>query len=243
VTNGLLLQNVNPGDNIYHSINVSIGADTEPTEVVVGLYGHDMGLDGARIPVEVNDDIRPFSAVDFLKVTPERAIINPDEPVTFVIEGRVPEDVGSGGRYAIVNITTTPIKLPNSDIAIVLEQMVPIILTISGTDLEETGEITKIDFSNESILVTFKNTGNHHFKSSAEAIIKNENGDIVATASAPVTFNSLIPPASWLFQMPIDDDDDDDVHLAPGMYTIEAKVTKEDGSLLDSREAEVEVQL
>lgn len=232
VGNGLLYTDVFPGDDIHHELTVMVEENETATEVTAGLFGHGMGLDGSRILTEDDEEARPYSAVGFLKITPENATLNPGEPVVFVIEGKIPEDVGSGGRYALANITLPPNGDSNKGIAIVLEQLIPIMLTISGSDMVETGEITKINFSDDIISVVFKNTGNHHFKASCEATVKNENGDVISDVAAPLMYTSLVPPASWLFNMPIDAKEE----LAPGNYTISAKVIKSDGSLLDSKE-------
>jgi len=231
----LLKKEVVPGEDIYHEITVRLSGDEFPMEAVGGLYGHGMGLDGARIPREDTDEMKPYSAVGFLKLTPERAQIEVGKPAVFVLEGKVPEDVGSGGRYALVEIHTPP--QGEGQVGVALATIAPIMLTISGTELVETGEITDLTVSADEVLVIFKNTGNHHFRASAEATLLNDQGEIIASTEAPLTYNSLIPTTSWLFEMSFDLEED----LAPGTYTVEATVTHEDGTVLDTEETTFEV--
>jgi hypothetical protein len=185
--------------------------------------------------MEVTDEMEPCSAVGFLQLTPESALIEEGKPAKFVLEGRVPEGVGSGGRYALVKITTPP--QGEGQVGIALGTIAPIRLTISGTELVETGEIADLTISGSDVSVTFKNTGNHHFKASAEAALIDDDGGIVASVGAPLMYTSLVPTASWLFKMSFDLEED----LSPGTYTVDVSVIHEDGIVLDTEEATFEV--
>jgi hypothetical protein len=230
ISGGLFKADVAPGEQIKHKITVSIGENDTATEAIAGVFGYGFSLDGARGILKAEKDKSPYSARGFLSISPESALIKPGEPVTFVLEGKVPEDVGSGGRYALVHITTPPSG--SGQVGIALAAMVPVLLTISGSDLVETGEITNLTVSGDNVSAIFKNNGNHHFKASAEAVMKNDKGEVVASAEAPLMSTSLVPTASWLFKMNFKQEKE----LAPGTYTVEANVTKEDGTVLDLKE-------
>ena len=180
VTGGLFEKDVVPGEHIQHTIIIGVNEDAEATEATAGIYGYGMGLDGSRVPLEDTDEMKPFSASGFLNISPESAIVKPGEPATFVVEGTVPEDVGSGGRYALVEI----------------------------------------------------HTGNHHYMARSEATIKDDKGNVIASAAAPLMYTSLVPTASWLFRMKIESEKD----LEHGTYTVEAKVIDSSNSTLDSKE-------
>lgn len=235
VVGGLLRTDVAPGEHIQHEITLSIGDDEEPTEANAGVFGYGLGLNGGRSPLMAEDDTSPYSAREFLRISPESAIIKPGEPVTFVLEGDVPEDVGSGGKYALVNIVTPPTG--SGQVGIALAAIVPVILTISGSDLIETGEITNLTVSGDGASAILENTGNYHYTASAEAILKDNEGNVIANAAAPPASTSIIPTASWLFTMNFEHE----ANLAPGTYTVEAAVTLEDGTVLDTEEATFEV--
>lgn len=236
VSGALLQMDVAPGDHINHTVTLSLKEDEEPTEAVAGVFGHGMRLDGARVPTEDTPEMAPYSAAGFLTVSPETAEIKPGEPTVFIIEGTVPEDVGSGGRYALVNIATPP--RGEGRIGIALAAIVPVVLTISGTELVHTGEISELNLSDEQVSVAFKNTGNHHFRASAEAVVEDDDGEVVASVTAPLMYTALIPAATWLFEMEIDYEGD----LEPGTYTVEATVLNADGELLDTKEETFEIE-
>jgi len=233
----ILEQEVSPGEEIFHTITVSLSGDETSMEAVGGIYGYGMGLDGTRIPQEDTDKMKPYSATGFLKLTPEMALIEEGAPAKFVLEGRIPEDVGSGGRYALVEIHTPP--QGDGQIGIALATIAPIRLTISGTELAETGEITDLNVSDSEVSVVFENTGNHHFKASAEAELIDSDGSIVASVEAPLMYTALVPTASWLFEMSFDPENE--LELAPGTYNVDVSVIKEDGTVLGTEEATFEV--
>jgi len=233
--NALLEKNVTPGEEIYHEITIGLSGNETAMPAVGGIYDYGMGLDGARIPREDDKEMAPYSAVGFLRLTPESATIEPGKPAKFVIEGKIPEDVGSGGRYALVEIHTPP--QGSGQIGIALATIVPIRLTISGTDLIETGEITDLNATADEVSLIFKNTGNHHFKASARAELKDKDGKIVSSAEAPLMDTALVPTASYLFKMAFNGD----TGLAPGTYTAEASVIHVNGTVLDTEEKAVRV--
>jgi hypothetical protein len=114
-------------------------------------------------------------------------------------------------------------------------------LTIKGTDLVETGEIKTLDVQEgDDGLVArllFENTGNHHYKASSEAVIEDERGEVVAEVSTPVGASSILPADVRMFNIQLDQVAD----LASGTYTVEARVIKEDGTVLDTEETTFEV--
>jgi hypothetical protein len=234
-TGALIEREVSPGDVISHQITLSLSGNETSMEAVGGVYGYGMGLDGARIHREDTEEMKPYSAVGFLKLTPERAQVEEGAPAVFLLEGRVPEDVGSGGRYALVEIHTPP--QGEGQVGIALATIAPIRLTIAGTDLVESGEISSLNVSADGVSVIFKNTGNHHFKASAEAALMDAEDEVVATSEAPLMYTSLVPTASWLFDMAFEAEEE----LAPGTYTVEVSVIHEDGTVLDTEETTFEV--
>jgi hypothetical protein len=235
VTGGLMEMTVAPGDELRHQIIIGVGDNDKPTEVKVGVFGCGFGLDGARINLDPEEDVSPYTARPFLTVTPESVTVGPNETATFVVSGTVPDDVGSGGLYALVNVGTPP--RGEGQVGIALAAIVPVRLTIKGSDLVETGEITDLSASSGGASAIFENTGNHHFKAKAEAALIDAEGEVVATAEAPLMNTAIIPTYSWLFKMAFEAGEE----LAPGTYTVEVSVVHENGTVLDKKEATVEV--
>lgn len=232
VVGGIFKADVVPGEQIKHKITVSIDKDEEPTEAIAGVFGYGLNPDGGRGPLAAEEDKNPYSAREFLNITPENAILNPGEPVTFILEGKIPDNVGSGGRYAFVYIATPP--RGSGQVGIALASIIPVILTLSGSDFIETGKITNLTVSKGNISAIFLNTGNYHYKASAVAVLKDDKGNVIANATAPLAFTSIIPTASWLFNMSFKRESD----LAAGVYYANVSVFREDGTVLDNAEAE-----
>ena len=235
VVGGLLETDVAPGEQIKHEITLSIDDNENSTEVTAGVFGYGLNLDGGRAPLSADADVSPYSAREFLKISPETATLNPGVPVTFVLEGRVPDDVGSGGRYAMVSLSTPP--RGSGQVGIALAAFVPVILTISGSNLIETGEITNVTVSKDNVSAIFENTGNYHFKASAEAILKDDKGNVIANATEPLSHTSITPTASCLFEMAFNNKKD----LAPGTYAVEVSVIHKNGTVLDTAEKTIKV--
>ena len=235
VSGGIFKADVIPGEQIEHKIAISIGDNTNSTTANAGLFGYGLTLTGGIGPTPSEKDTNPYSARGFLNISPESAILNPDESVTFVLIGKIPEDVGSGGRYALVYIDTPP--RGSGQVGIALAAIIPVILTISGSDLNETGEITNLTASIDNISAIFENTGNYHYKASAEAVLKDDKGNVIANATAPLTFTSIIPTASWLFEMAFDNE----TNLNSGTYTVEVSVIHENGTVLDTAEKTIKM--
>lgn len=228
-----------PGQSFEHEITVGIRDTDSPMDIVVGVYGFAQTQDGVTTTLEEDLDTGPYSAREFVDVSPERFHLEPGDSQKVILSGTLPSDVGDGGRYAVVNLHTLP--MGEGNIGIALAANIPVRITISGSELIETGEIKDVDVGESDatdgqyVSVTFENTGNHHYKAQAEAVIKNEDGDSLCTVTAPLTTSPTIPTYSTLFELPVDED------LAPGTYTVEATVIHEDGTVLDTEEATFEV--
>lgn len=239
VSGVILVTDVSPGEDILHLMTVDIGESGEAVDVVAQLYGCGMALDGSRVQLPAEEDSGPYSARGFLKLDPERVTVEPGAKTTIILQGTVPQDVGDGGRYALVNIATVPKGSELVGVSSAVE--VPVFLTINGSEIVETGEITDVKASEEDegllMDVMFENTGNHHYRASVEAVLKDGEGNVAAEATAPLSENSIIPTYTRLFPIQFDEGED----LASGTYTVEVSVIKEDGTVLDTAEMTIEV--
>jgi hypothetical protein len=233
-----LVTDVSPGDRIMYNMTVDVGEVSEPVDVEAHViaFTHDLECNRVRIP---DNETSPGTARDFLKVSPERATIEPGEKAVFTLEGIVPEDVGDGGRYALVGISTVPSG--NETVGFSSGVDVPVFLTIAGSEIIETGEMIGLNLSegDDGGLVAemlFEHTGNHHYKASAEFVLKDDEGNIVDEVAYPSRC-SLLPSTKRGCAIPIGSEAD----LVPGSYTVEARVIKQDGTVLATKEATIEV--
>jgi hypothetical protein len=239
VSGSILKTDIDPGQAIVHTIVVKNNEDAPTLNMTAEVFGFGNSQTGQNIKYGPEDDNSPYSARSFLNVTPRSFTIGPGESQEVVLEGKIPDNVGAGGRYAVVGIKTEP--MGEGDIGIITAVDVPIMLTIRGSEIIDAGEITDLDLLkgdnglNANFL--FKNTGNHHYKASSEMVIKNERKEVVADVTNPLDQTSILPGNTRQFNIQFDSD----TELAPGTYTVEVSVTQENGTVLDSKNKTTEV--
>jgi hypothetical protein len=126
---------------------------------------------------------------------------------------------------------------------------IPVKITISGTKQTHAGEIASLETADPVspeapvALLTFNCTGNHVFFYKVDAVLKDGNDQVLATASDPCP-NCDAPRAvpTYSRKIKLNFDLDDDEPLDPGTYIIEAKVSLEDGTVLDSKDTQFELK-
>jgi len=183
------------------------------------------------------NDTGPFTARPFLSVEPKNFVVVPGERKKLLLTATVPEDAAPGGKYALVAIKTAPEAAAGGNVMVSTAIQVSVLLTVNGTELTQTGNITGLTASrgeNDSVAVDiiFENTGNVHYKPFVEATLKSENGDILANEEPKQITGSILPTNSRLCKVDLVPK----TSLPSGTYTVGAKVTKEDGTVLDSKE-------
>lgn len=231
---------VAPGQPFENQINVSNYDSVGPMDVIVDVLGYGQSQkDGVIEDLKKELDTSPYTAREFVKVSPEEFHLEPGESQKVIVSGTMPSDVGDGGRYAVLYIHTLP--MGNGSIGIALAGDVPVRLTVEGSNLIESGEIKSVEISdlesNEGryLSVIFENSGNHHFKAKSKAIFKNSDGDEVANIESPLTPGPIIPTYSRLFQLPLEE------NMTSGTYVAEISVIHENGTVLDREEKTLEV--
>lgn len=234
-----------PGQHVSHEITVSLRENEGPMDLQVEILDWGQSLDGSNQELEVGA-VACCSAKDFLRASPDRIHLESGESQKILVEGDVPKDVGSGGRYALISVHSPA----SGDEALGSEGMVGVAvainslvrLTISGTELQRTGEIADLSTAgpsnaqNQNITLIFKNTGNYHYRARAEAVLKDGEGNILASSQTPLSSN-IIPCASRIFEVPLMPEKD----LLPGTYRIIAAVKQEDGGVLATKEMEIDI--
>jgi len=243
VTSTIIEHEISPGEHISDETIISIDSADNPENFSAEVMGMSMSLYGSKNVVPVDEDKYAFSAQPFLKITPAFFHLEPGESQNLLIEGDVPDDVTSGTWYALAEVMTNITEDEATKIGTISAIEIPILLTVSGSDLIRTGEIFDLQLDKpvsaqqQNLSLTFKNTGNTHFKVLAKADLLNENGDVLTSASAPLSSNSIIPEASYLFKLNIKTEEE----LMPGDYLINATVALEDESVLASKEVKFRI--
>jgi len=240
ISGAIFEDDVLPGQEIDHEIIVTLEKDAFPLNITAEVLGYAMNENGSNIQIAPGEDTGPYSAREFLSVTPDELEVLPGESKKFLVRADIPADVGSGGRYALVVLKTLNPVEGNKNVRILTAIQVPVLLRISGREIVESGVIRDLGAVKKGeeviVMLRFDNTGNYHFKPVASLELKNEEGEIVASASQQ-SGSALLPGGAWLFRLPVALRSG----LSPGTYTINASVSSEKGKILDLDEVIFEV--
>ncbi len=227
VENAILVADVSPGDTITHKMTLSLVETDSPMDLTV----------------EVNDidNVKStYSARDFVSVDKISFHLEPGEPQDVTATVHIPSDVGDGGRYAVINLRQKP---TGTGVAPVVAVNVRLYLTIKDSQFIHEGEITEVSAGEAisgkpvNIFITFKNTGNHHFKFKAEVTVSNAQGEVLDTIYTALSPSPVIPSMSKEIKVSFIPKTKLDV----GVYSIKSKIMLEDGTVLDTGSATFEL--
>jgi hypothetical protein len=241
VSKTIVKANVIPGETKGFTFTVSSSAGDPSMDIMIEVMGLGQGLDGAYQELTEADDRGPYSARSFVSVTPDGFQLEPGGSQEVAVSIDVPDNVGAGGRYAVLYTHSTPAGQGNVGIASAIGTI--IVLTVSDTELTEAGSITDLNVaevaSGEPLDITaiLKNTGNYHYKAQAKATLKDESGAELGIASTPITGSSIVPNYSYEFKASLVTDQ----KLKSGTYYVDLEVTLEDGTVLDSKTESFEI--
>ena len=228
VENAICVADVSPGDTITHKMTLS-------------LVGTDSPMD---LAVEVNDleNMKStYSAKDFISVDKTSFHLEPGESQDVTATVHIPSDVGNGGRYAVITLRQKP---TGTGVSAVVAVNVRLYLTIKDSQLIHEGEITEVSAGEAvsgkpvDIFITFKNTGNHHFKFKGEVTVSDAQGEVLDTIYTALSPSSVIPSMSSKLKANFIPEKE----LPLGNYFIKAKVMLEDGTILGEAEGSFEVK-
>ena len=240
VSGAAYIDTVSPGQEIEHEMIVSIKENDSLQNMTAEVYGFAMTEGGVNVELSPEEDTGFYTARPFLSVEPKSFTLKPGVPQKVLLTGTVPENVGSGGRYALVTIKTEPEDRGNIAVSSAIQVLV--LLTIKDSELVKTGNITDLAASmsenNVSVDLILENSGNVHYKPLITTALKDKNGMVLAEGEINLSESHIVLPTnSRHFKM--------DLHpespLASGTYMVEGKVTNENGDVLDSKETEFEI--
>jgi hypothetical protein len=235
VENPIIRMDVTPGMTFKFPIAVSINTGDPAADYAVDVVGFGQSPGGSYFPLTVAADTSPYSARTFISIDTPNIHLDPGQRKVFNAIISVPQNVGEGGRYALIHIHPTT-TTGGGQMSIVTAMIVPVVLTVKGTTLTHTGSITNLDAGEAvtgkpiEIRTTLKNTGNHHYNGVFVSItVTGSGGNVVATASTNPSLDSIMPENELILTTPI-------ATLAPGTYTVtsDAKVGT---TLLDTKTA------
>jgi hypothetical protein len=238
-----IMFDVQPGMNYIFPMAVSTKPDDAPSDYAIEVYGFGQSVEGGSyIPLINAHDMGAYSASSFVTVEFPLLHIEPGERKAFNATIRVPQDVGEGGRYAIIHIHPAATS-GGGQTGFATAIIVPVMLTVQNTKLIETGTITEIAVGDIvagkpiSVATTLKNTGNHHYYGVINKVnVTDSAGVILATVISNPAANAVIPSQSVRFDTLVS------TPLAAGTYTIKSDMLLASGVVLDSKTTSITVK-
>lgn len=231
---------ITPGSADIHIMNVSTTPGDPPMDLMVEVLGLGESLQLSSVGVPADKDTTPHSARTFITISPQTFHLEPGTSQEVRATIAVPKDVGDGGRYAMINIRNAPIG--NGSTVIVTAISVPVIITVGGTSKTVTGMITNVTVADVipgqpiTITTTLKNTGNYHYKVKNNVTVSDAAGKIVAAGGTDLTSRSIVPTFLGAFEVNLA------TPLSIGKYTITSVLTREDGSVIDTKTVPFEIK-
>jgi hypothetical protein len=228
-----IMMDVMPGTTYTFPMAVSIKPEDAATEYAIDILGFGQTVEaGSYQGLQPAEDTSPYSARPYISVPSPTIRLQPGERNEFSATIRVPRDVGDGGRYAVILIH--PTAAGTGQAAFATAVLVPVMLTVEGSNLVETGEITAVTvgdvIAGKPVVVstTLENTGNHHYYGTINQVsIRDAAGKEIGSAKTEPFSRAIIPTSSVRFDTPLT------AGLPLGTYTVVSRMTLEDGTLLD----------
>ena len=239
VSGGKYMGEIAPGETYVHMITVSTAPTDDPVDIVIDLMGFGQSADHSYTGLTAEEDTGQYSARPFITLDASTFTLNAGDSKTVKVIIAVPNDVGDGGRYAMINIHTKPVS--GGMVSISSAIGVPVMVTIKGQPIIETGSISEIKSVTKqdgktAIVTTFKNTGNHHYYGATNSVTVNDaGGKQVAFVSLDPSLTAIIPQATVMFEAVTP------TPLIAGTYSVDSKVILPNGTILDSKKMTVEV--
>ena len=228
-----------PGGTAAHTMTVSIGAGEKATDLQVAVMGFGQAMDKSYSALDPANDKSPYTARPFITLSNTTLHLEPGTSQVVTATISLPQNVGPGGRYALISIRS----IARQGESVTEAVNVPVFITVSGTAPVETGSIVKIEMGTltigQSIIIktTFSNTGNYHYYNTVDlvSIVDSGGNSIANTTTAPSAF-AIIPGNKVQFiAKPATGS------LAEGTYTVSSVISLEDGRVLDRKSARFNV--
>ena len=228
-----------PGETYVHSITVSTKPTDASMDIVMDVMGFGQGVDRGYTTLSAAQDTGQYSARPFITLDASSFTLKPGESKTVKATIAVPKTAGTGGRYAMIYIHNKPGGGGTTGVAAAIA--VPVMVTIKGQPVAETGSITDVKAVTKpdgrtAIVTTFRHTGNHHYYGATDTVtVTDTAGKQLASVTLNPSATAIIPGATVTFEAVTA------TPFAPGTYTAESKVTLPSGTMLDTKKMPVEV--
>jgi len=240
VSGGVFAISAVPLQHVEHVITVSNGDSDRPINLVANVAGFGQAPDGSDIVLDESTDNSPYTARPFLNLTPAAFSLDPGQSQRITLEGDIPDGVGNGGRYALVNIHSIPVSsVVNGSAPVSVSIDVPVLITIYGSTIQTLGNISSMTLGApsstgaRSVSALLDNVGNYHYKALAKSILtSNATGEVLAYAATSLSSSTIIPTTSRLFNMQLKPGS----ALVPGEYVVSTTIVAADNTVLAKKD-------
>jgi hypothetical protein len=235
----ILFGTVAPGGSQTQILSVGSGPGTN---VGVEVRGLGQAPEGRFLALEAQADTSPYSARELLSVSPREFHLEPGQTQQLQVAINAPDDVGWGGRYAVIYVYTKPPEGEES-VGVSAAIAVSVILTIEGSEVVREGELTEMSVSDGDpflpleVAAVFSNRGNYHYRVSGLATVLDQEGREVAQSPIPRTTASVVPSFARRLETRLSPAG----RWEPATYTLQVDVFTDDGTMLASRSQQVEI--
>jgi hypothetical protein len=229
-----------PGSTAVHTMTISTNPGDPPMDLAVDVLGLGQSLQQSNTGLSLEKDTSPYSARTFITVNPKTFHLDPGASQVVTATIAVPQNVGEGGRYAMITIRNAPTGTGST--LIVTAISVPMVITLSGTAKTMKGTITNVAVADVipgqpiKITTSLKNTGNYHYKVKTNVSVTDSAGKIVAEGGSVVSSSSIVPPFTGEYEVNLA------TPLPVGTYTITSVASRDDGTVLDTKTIPFEVK-
>ncbi|MFA4859930.1 hypothetical protein [Methanoregula sp.] len=224
--------NIPAGGTISYAVLAGNSWTDEPVDLLVDVVGIGQTEDLKLIPVDPIKDTYTYSARKFTSADGNTIHVDKGTKKQILLTFKLPQDVGNGGRYAMVVIHTLPGKNVTAS-----DTNIPVFLTILGSNPNVEGSITSLAAENVTlgqlvtILTGYKNTGNIHQSNVVNVVnISGSNGNFLISKSTEPLKETILPEKTYEFSITPDIS-----KLPAGTYTVLSKVYAENGKYLDKK--------
>jgi len=129
------METVNAGDTATHIITVSTKPTDPPMDIVVDVWGFGQTEGKSYSSLSAADDSSPYSARKFITLDARSFHLDSGESKKITATIVIPNDVGDGGRYAIISLHNAPSG--DGTTAYVTAIAVPVMITFANSNLQQ----------------------------------------------------------------------------------------------------------
>ena len=233
VVNNILNLSLNPGQSKTSVVSVVNESSSVPADLEVEVVGLGQGTDGSTIALAASQDTSPYSARTFTNIDTTSMDLQPNASQNINVNVSVPANINTGEYYAGIYIYTQASNQGN--VGQILASIVPIILTVPGFTLVNTGKITQATATQATtgqtieIDTTLENTGNCRISEATDTITLNgSNNNQISQYTVQLSAPSILPTFSRTLKAYFSSQ-------SVGNYSATSVITTNNGTQLDSK--------